>query len=44
VENRAVEFLRDNDYLQGDDALLLTRGEVMGRSGSTNIMKILDVS
>lgn len=44
IEFSAIEFLRDNDLLSKDDALLLTRGEVMGTPGDTNIMKILPVS
>ena len=44
LEARTIEFLRDNAYLAKDDALLLTRGDSMGESGSTNIMKILPVS
>jgi len=44
VESRAIEFLKDGGYLSKDDAILLTKGEVMGRAGSTNIMKILAVS
>jgi len=44
VEARAIEFLKDGGYLSKDDAILLTKGEVMGRAGSTNIMKILAVS
>lgn len=44
VESRAIEFLRDGGYLNKDDSILLTKGSVMGRPGSTNIMKILPVS
>ena len=44
VEARAIEFLRDGGYLEKGDSILLTQGEVMGRSGSTNIMKILPVT
>ncbi len=44
VEARAIEFLKDGHYLLKDDAILLTKGTVMGRAGSTNIMKILPVS
>ena len=44
VEARAIEFLSDGGYLARGDAILLTRGEVMGRSGSTNIMKLLPVT
>jgi len=43
VEARAIEFLLDGHYLQKSDSILLTTGEVMGRAGSTNIMKILPV-
>ena len=43
VESAAIEFLKDSDYIAKDDALLLTRGEVMGKPGSTNIIKILPV-
>jgi pyruvate kinase len=41
VESIAIEFLLDGGYLQKQDAILLTRGPIMGRAGSTNIMKIL---
>jgi pyruvate kinase len=44
IETRAIEFLQDGGYLQKGDSILLTRGEVMGRSGSTNIIKIIPVS
>jgi pyruvate kinase len=44
VEARAIEFLLDGGYLQKDDSILLTKGAVLGRAGSTNIMKILAVS
>lgn len=43
VESRAIEFLMDGGYLLRDDSILLTKGTVMGQSGSTNIMKILPV-
>lgn len=44
VEARAIELLLDGRFLQKKDSILLTRGEVMGRAGSTNIMKILPVA
>lgn len=44
LELRAVEFLRDSDYLEAGDALLLTRGERLGEAGATNLLKILEVS
>jgi pyruvate kinase len=44
VEPRAIEFLSDGGYLARGDSILLTKGEIMGRSGSTNIMKILPVT
>ncbi len=43
VEPRAIEFLLDGGYLQKNDAILLTRGSILGHAGSTNIMKILPV-
>lgn len=43
IEVSAIEYLRDNDLLSKGDSLLLTRGEVMGTPGDTNIMKILPV-
>ncbi|TDG15540.1 pyruvate kinase [Seongchinamella unica] len=43
VDAQAIEFLKDGGYLQRGDAILLTKGTVMGRSGSTNIIKILPV-
>jgi pyruvate kinase len=44
IEARGIEFLQDGGYLQKGDSILLTRGEVMGRSGSTNIIKIIPVT
>jgi pyruvate kinase len=44
VEARAIEFLLDGGYLLKGDSILLTKGEIMGQAGSTNIMKILPVS
>jgi pyruvate kinase len=43
VEARALEFLLDGNRVQKQDSILLTKGAVMGTSGSTNIMKILQV-
>lgn len=44
VEARGIEFLLDGGYLQKGDSIILTKGEVLGRAGSTNIMKILPVA
>ncbi|MFO7552534.1 MAG: pyruvate kinase [Haliea sp.] len=44
VEASAIEFLCDEGQLHKGDAVLLTKGAVMGRPGSTNIMKILPVA
>ena len=44
IEDNAIEFLLDGGYLGKEDSILLTRGEVLGTAGSTNIMKILPVS
>ncbi|RLQ23451.1 pyruvate kinase [Seongchinamella sediminis] len=43
LDAQAIEFLKDGGYLQRGDAILLTKGTIMGRSGSTNIIKILPV-
>ena len=43
IEERAVEFLKDGKYVDSGDAMILTKGEIMGRAGSTNILKILNV-
>lgn len=43
VEAQAIEFLQAGGFVKQDDSILLTMGEIMGRSGSTNIMKILAV-
>lgn len=43
LDGRAIEFLKDGGYLQRGDAILLTKGTIMGQSGSTNIIKILPV-
>ncbi len=44
VEARAIEMLCAEHYLQKSDSILLTKGTVTGRAGSTNIMKILPVA
>lgn len=44
VEARAIEFLLDGGYLLKGDSILLTKGEILGQAGSTNIMKILLVA
>ena len=43
VEGSAIEYLRDNDYLGKSDSVLLSRGDVIGQAGATNVMKILPV-
>jgi pyruvate kinase len=43
VDARAIEFLLDGGYLGKGDAIILTKGTVMGTAGSTNIMQILPV-
>lgn len=44
VQDRAIEFLRDNNYVTKGDALLMTRGEQLGEEVPTSQMKILPVS
>ena len=43
AEQDAIHFLRQQRQLAAGDAVLLTRGSVMGQPGSTDIMKILAV-
>ncbi len=43
VDGAAVEFLTRAGHLQSGDAIILTKGAVMGRPGGTSIMKILSV-
>jgi pyruvate kinase len=43
VDARAIEFLLDGGYLGKGDSIILTKGTMMGTSGSTNIMQILPV-
>jgi len=43
VDAAAIEFIKSNDYLQSGDAIILTKGLVMGQRGNTNMMKILPV-
>ena len=43
VDARAIEYIKSGGYLNKDDALILTKGVVMGQRGNTNIMKILTV-
>ncbi|GAB5415669.1 MAG: pyruvate kinase [Congregibacter sp.] len=43
VEQQLIEFLCDSRLVAREDALLLTRGEVLGQAGATNIIKILTV-
>ncbi|MFN2328236.1 MAG: pyruvate kinase [Chromatocurvus sp.] len=43
LEARAIDFLRDLNYLQNGDDILLSMGDEHGRAGSTNIMKIIRV-
>ena len=44
AERDAIQFLLDRQQLARGDAVLLTRGSVMGQPGSTDIMKILAVA
>lgn len=44
VDASAIEFLMDGGYLRKGDSIILTKGEIMGTAGSTNIMKILPVT
>jgi len=43
VEAAAIEFIKSSGYLKPGDAIILTKGMIMGARGNTNIMKILPV-
>jgi pyruvate kinase len=43
VEERAIEFLLSRGYLGRGDELLLTRGQILGQQGGTNLLKLLPV-
>ena len=43
VDTRAIEYIKSCGFLNKDDAIILTKGAVMGQEGTTNIMKILPV-
>ena len=44
VEARVMEFLLDGGYISKGDYILLTMGSAMGRSGTTDMLKILPVA
>jgi len=43
IETRVMEFLLDGGYLSRGDYILLTMGSTMGRTGTTDLLKILPV-
>ena len=43
VDARAIEYIQSGGHLSKNDAIILTKGVVMGQRGNTNIMKILTV-
>ncbi|MEE4191868.1 MAG: pyruvate kinase [Halieaceae bacterium] len=43
LDARAIEYIKSCGYLAKDDAIILTKGEVLGQRGATNNMKILPV-
>ena len=43
VDARAIEYIKSCGYLSKDDAIILTKGVIMGQRGNTNIMQILPV-
>jgi pyruvate kinase len=43
VDARAIEYIKSCGYLTRDDAIILTKGVIMGQRGNTNIMQILPV-
>lgn len=43
IETSAIEFLASQGYLHSGDAIIMTRGSIIGERGNTNIMKVLSV-
>jgi pyruvate kinase len=43
IEAHVIEFLRSSAFVGEGDSLLLSRGEIMGAAGATNMLKILPV-
>jgi pyruvate kinase len=43
IETRVMEFLLDGGYISRGDYILLTMGSTMGRTGTTDLLKILPV-
>lgn len=43
VQGNAIEFLKDGGYLEKNDDIILTRGPLIGKTGGTNMLKILPV-
>jgi pyruvate kinase len=44
LDAAAIEFLKSAGFLHSGDAIILTKGVVMGQPGNTNIMQILPVT
>ncbi len=44
LDARSIEYIKSCGYLHKGDAILLTKGEVLGEKGATNMMKILPVT
>ena len=40
---RSLTIISEDEFLEKGDSVLLTRGDVMGVAGSTNVLKILAV-
>jgi pyruvate kinase len=43
VNSAAIRFLEENNFLERNDRVILTKGDYLGRSGGSNAMKILVV-
>lgn len=44
VNSQVIHYLRDSHYLDESDWVILTRGDVIGQGGGTNVLKILQVA
>lgn len=43
VNREVIHFLRDLHYLEDGNWVILTRGDIIGEGGGTNVLKILRV-
>lgn len=43
ADKAIIQILKKNNFIKKEDKIILTKGEIYGKIGSTNLMKILDI-